>query len=206
MFDSPDTVDRVWTDFMASIEQDGDRAALRQAVAFARARHGDQTRRGSDTPYWVHLMRVAMEVAQWGTWTPALLQAALLHDTVEDTPTRLDEVEAGFGSVVAELVGWLTVPERRDEVAPYYHRLQTQGPAEARVLKLADRVDNLRSIQALVLRTGVRHRAWAEGYLRRTGWQVLPLVAEAPSVARVALISAMADLAPLVGQEGFTQL
>ena len=69
---------------------------------------------------------------------------------------------------------------------------------------IADRVDNLRSIQALVMRTGERYRRWAGSYLRRTVWQVLPLAAGAPSVARVALVTAMADLAPLVDDGGFT--
>src|SRR5690606_28577055 len=64
VFDSPETVDRVWTDFVAA-QGDAERADLRRALAFARARHGAQTRRGSDTPYWVHLVRVAMELARW---------------------------------------------------------------------------------------------------------------------------------------------
>ena len=73
------------------------------------------------------------------------------------------------------------------------------------MLKIADRVDNLRSIQALVMRTGERYKHWAGTYLRRTTWQVLPLAAGAPSVARVALVTAMADLAPLVDDDGFTE-
>lgn len=204
MFDSPENVDRVWTDFVASMP-DAERADLRRALAFARARHGTQTRRGSDTPYWVHLVRVAMELAQWDQDDPPLLLAALLHDTVEDTATRVEELEAGFGVDVAALVRWLTVPDTPSEVAPYYRRLLAEGPPRAHVLKLADRVDNLRSIQALVLRTGETYRRWAGSYLRRTEWQVQPLAAEAPSVARVALVTAMADLAPLVADAAFTQ-
>ena len=46
---------------------------------------------------------------------------------------------------------------------------------------------------------------WAGAYLRRTVWQVLPLAAAAPSVARVALVTAMADLAPLVDDDGLTE-
>src|SRR5262245_4550881 len=80
------TVERVWTDFVAA-HPDGERAALRSALAFARARHGGQTRRGSDTPYWVHLVRVAMQLPRWGLDDPDLLQAAILHDVLEDTPT-----------------------------------------------------------------------------------------------------------------------
>lgn len=174
---------------------------LRQALAFARARHGEQWRRGSETPYWVHLVRVGLELARWGVDTPVLLQAALLHDTVEDTSTSLAEVREGFGAEVADLVEWLTAPESRDgeACAVYYRRLLEDGPKEAHVLKLADRTDNLRSIQALVMRTGDRHRRWAGRYLDKTQEQIVPLSGGAPSIARVTLFTAMADLAPLVG-------
>ena len=205
VFDSPETVDRVWTDFVAAIDDDGRRADLQRALAFARARHAGQTRRGSATPYWVHLVRVAMDLARWGETSPALLQAALLHDTVEDTRTTVDEIRVGFGPRVADLVDWLTVPDDPAETRAYYTRLLTSGPAHARMLKLADRADNLHSIQALVMRTGTRYRRWAGAYLNRTSWQVLPLAADAPSVARVALVTAMADLAPLVDESAFTQ-
>lgn len=204
-FDASETVERVWVDFVAGLSDPAHRTALRRAVAFARARHAGQSRRGSDTPYWVHLVRVAMELARWGERSPVLLQAALLHDTVEDTPTSVGEIRVGFGPEVADLVDWLTVPEDPERVRSYYERLQSRGPHDAQLLKLADRVDNLRSIQALVMRTGERHRRWAATYLRRTVWQVLPLAAGAPSVARVALVTAMADLAPLVGDDGFTE-
>jgi (p)ppGpp synthase/HD superfamily hydrolase len=204
-FDAPVTVERVWTDFVAGLPDPADRQALARALAFARARHGSQFRRGSDTPYWVHLVRVAMELARWGETSPVLLQAALLHDTVEDTDTTLGEIRTGFGPEVADLVDWLTAPEDAEAQREYYARLQANAPFEAQLLKLADRVDNLRSIQALVMRTGERYRRWAGAYLRRTVWQVLPLAAGAPSVARVALVTAMADLAPLVDEGGFTE-
>ncbi len=96
----------------------------------------------------------------------------------------------------------MTAPRREDDLREYYERLQASAPFDVQLLKLADRVDNLRSVQALVMRTGDRHRRWAGAYLRRTVWQVLPLAAAAPSVARVALVTAMADLAPLVDEGG----
>lgn len=204
-FDAPATVERVWTDFVAGLPDSAERQALARALAFARARHGDQVRRGSDTPYWVHLVRVAMELAGWGEASPTLLQAALLHDTVEDTRTTVAEIRSGFGDEVADIVDWLTAPDGAEAVREYYERLHAQAPFAAQILKLADRVDNLRSIQALVMRTGDRHRRWAGAYLDRTVWQVLPLAAAAPSVARVALVTAMADLAPLVEGDGFTE-
>jgi (p)ppGpp synthase/HD superfamily hydrolase len=204
-FDAPVTVERVWTDFVAGLPDPAERQALARALAFARARHGSQFRRGSDTPYWVHLVRVAMELARWGETSPVLLQAALLHDTVEDTETTVGEIRTGFGPEVADIVDWLTAPDDSELQREYYARLQANAPFPAQLLKLADRVDNLRSIQALVMRTGDRYRRWAGAYLRRTVWQVLPLAAGAPSVARVALVTAMADLAPLVEESGFTE-
>lgn len=199
VFDTPAAVERAWVDFAASFEHPV-RTSVRQALAFARARHADQQRRGSPTPYWVHLVRVALELARWGQATPVLVVAALLHDVVEDTPTTLTEVREGFGPDVAELVGWMTAPASgdRDACDAYYAELRADGPAEAHVLKLADRTDNLRSIQALVMRTGDRHRRWAAAYLARTTADVMPLATDAPSIARVALVTAMADLAPLV--------
>jgi GTP pyrophosphokinase len=204
IFDAPATVERAWTDFVATLPHE-EMIALRQALAFARARHGTQTRRGGSAPYWVHLVRVGMELATWRVATPVLLKAALLHDVVEDTPTRVDEVAVGFGQDVAELVDWMTViePAPADEIRSYYERLATEAPPQVRTLKIADRVDNLRSIQALVMRTGDKNRLWAGRYLERTQWQVLPLVSDAPSQARAALVSAMADLAPLI-EGGFT--
>jgi hypothetical protein len=106
---------------------------------------------------------------------------------------------------VANLVDWLTAPADHESLRAYYERLRTSAPFDAQVLKLADRVDNLRSIQALVMRTGERYRSWARAYLGRTVWQVLPLAAGAPSVARVALVTAMADLAPLVDDGGLAE-
>jgi (p)ppGpp synthase/HD superfamily hydrolase len=199
VFDAPPVVERLWVDFVATLPED-EGVALRRALAFARARHADQTRRGSDTPYWVHLVRVTMEVARWGRGTPSVLLAALLHDTLEDTATTEGELRAGFGDEVAELVSWLTAPSDGVGLRHYYARLAADAPPGVRLLKLADRVDNLRSLQALVMRTGGAHRRWAGRYLERTRWQVLPLAADAPSVARVALVTAMADLAPLVDE------
>lgn len=184
-----------------------DRRTLERADAFGRERHGDQTRRGSDTPYWVHPVRVALGLMQWGVTDRDVLVAALLHDVVEDTVTTPEEVRGAFGARPANLVVWLTAPQGRlvDATRDYYRRLLEQGPPDAHLLKIADRSDNLRSIQALLMRTGDRHRRWAGTYLARTRWQVLPLAAGAPSRARVSLVTAMADLAPMVDR-GFTDL
>jgi hypothetical protein len=61
-----------------------------------------------------------MELSRWGESDPELLQAALLHDTVEDTPTTVEELRAGFGPEVADLVDWLTAPDDPGEIRRYY--------------------------------------------------------------------------------------
>lgn len=198
VFDEPAAVERAWVDLVAECPG-SDRHDLQRALAFARARHADQRRRGGDAPYWVHLVRVALALVRWGETDPDLLAAALLHDVVEDTPTMLAEVSAGFGSPVDELVEWLTFPSRAGEgERAYYARLQADGPRQAHVLKIADRVDNLRSQQALLMRTGPSHAEWARRYLHRTRWQVVPIARDAASPARAELFIAMADLAAAI--------
>ena len=92
-FDATQRVESEWRDWVAERPRD-ERLALLGAFAFARGRHGGQRRRGSATPFWVHPVRVAIGLAGWGEEDSVILQAALLHDVVEDTPTTVDEVRA----------------------------------------------------------------------------------------------------------------
>ena len=199
VFDEPEAVEREWREFVAGQPSD-ERALLGRGLEFARAYHRGQTRRGGLAPYWVHPVRVAMELGRWNEATPDRLMTALLHDTVEDTEATVGDIRTNFGPDVATLVSWLTAPpsEERAALAAYYERMRRDGPDSAIVLKLADRSDNLRSIQALVMRTGEPYRRWAGLYLASTQRQILPLADRAPSVARASLLAAIADLAPFV--------
>ena len=85
------------------------------AIKFATAKHlaKNQNVPGTDLPYVVHLSNVAMEVlmanANTENFNVALaIQAALLHDTIEDTGTTFAEVEQNFGIEVANAVLALT--------------------------------------------------------------------------------------------------
>lgn len=164
-FDATQRVESEWRDWVAGRSRE-ERLALLGAFAFARGRHGGQRRRGSATPFWVHPVRVALSLAEWGEDNPLILQAALLHDVVEDTPTSVDEVAAGFGDDVASVVSQLTAPEGPEARAHYLGLGEAALPV--RRLKLADRTDNLRSAEALVIRAGQRNRDWAAGYHRRS--------------------------------------
>ena len=82
-----------------------------EAIEFAQARHGDQ-RRPTGVPYLEHLLEaLEMLVAGAGVTDPDVLAAAVLHDVVEDTGVSNDELAERFGPRVAELVGWVTIPE-----------------------------------------------------------------------------------------------
>ena len=70
---------------------------------------------------------------------------ALLHDTVEDTPTPLDEIAAKFGNDVAAGVSALTKNDKLpkpEQMADSLRRIREQPP-EIAVVKLADRITNL---------------------------------------------------------------
>src|SRR5579859_3181738 len=88
-----------------------DADAVATAVEFAIRYHGDQTR-PTGAPYAEHLLE-ALEVLVRGAGVtdPEILQAAVLHDVVEDTPCTIDDVRQTFGPRVAVLVGWVTKPD-----------------------------------------------------------------------------------------------
>jgi (p)ppGpp synthase/HD superfamily hydrolase len=124
--------------------------ALARAYHFAAARHVHQRRKGEAAePYMNHLTEVADLVAQATRGSdPDVLIAAVLHDTVEDTETTLEEIEAAFGERVAELVAEVT----DDKSLPKQTRrdLQVEHAAHAsrgaQIIKLADKTSNLRAL------------------------------------------------------------
>ncbi|MFN8159835.1 MAG: bifunctional (p)ppGpp synthetase/guanosine-3',5'-bis(diphosphate) 3'-pyrophosphohydrolase [Solirubrobacterales bacterium] len=132
-----------------------DRDAVERAFVFACERHADQRRR-SGHEFITHPVGVARICAGMRLDT-ATLCAALLHDTVEDTGTSLEEIETGFGPGVARLVDGVTkltgiTFESRDErQAENYRKMMVAMATDVRVIliKLADRLHNMRTLRAL---------------------------------------------------------
>ncbi|HEX4092451.1 MAG TPA: HD domain-containing protein [Trebonia sp.] len=165
-----------------------DADAVARAVEFAVRRHGDQTR-PTGAPYAEHLLE-ALEVLVRGVGVtdPEILQAAVLHDVVEDTPCTLEEVRRTFGGRVAELVGWVTKPEPaegadRTAAKEAYLRRLRDAPEDAVVVKLADRVSNVQTLRNLglpkqrqyyaetvrfIMPLAARREWWADWY---SAWQ-----------------------------------
>jgi (p)ppGpp synthase/HD superfamily hydrolase len=138
---------------------------VERAFAFAKAAHAaiDQRRKYTGEPYIVHPAAVA-ELVRSVPHTDAMVAAALLHDVVEDTPVTLAEIEAAFGAEVAELVEALTDVSRPEDgnrtVRKAIDRAHTAGASPAaKTVKLADLIDNTRSIVA-------HDRGFARVYLR----------------------------------------
>merc|ERR1712183_172260 len=76
------------------------------ATNFAAIKHKNQRRKDPDqTPYINHPIGVAYQLINIGkVYDVATLQAAILHDTVEDTDCSLEEIEENFGKEVRDLV------------------------------------------------------------------------------------------------------
>jgi (p)ppGpp synthase/HD superfamily hydrolase len=121
-----------------------------QAMRFAAAKHNAQKEPGHDLPYLVHVVSVAAEVTAAlpaaGLANPDLaVICALLHDTVEDTGTTLDEVTERFGADVAAGVAALSKNEalpKEARMADSLRRILEQAP-EIAAVKLADRTINM---------------------------------------------------------------
>jgi len=153
-------------------------ARVARAVQFATGHHGDQTRK-TGVPYLEHLLEAVQILVQGaGVRDPDVLVAAVLHDVVEDTPCTLDEVAAAFGSRAAELVSWVTMPERgpgedASAVREAYLRRLRLAPQDAILVKLADRMSNVQTLRNL---TPDRQRA----YYAQTVEHIIPLTATQP--------------------------
>ena len=140
-------------------ENDMEYESLDRALVFAARRHRKQRRDGENAlPYFTHPVEVLLCLRYEGSVIrEPMLCAAILHDLLEETKTQASEIEARFGAEVAHLVRELT---RREPSAQEteglgkeeIYRLRTDWllqeisamSPEAKTIKLADRLANLR--------------------------------------------------------------
>jgi len=120
---------------------------LQLATGFAAWKHTGQYRKGEgNTPYIHHPIDVAAILSEVGAVTDFdVLQAALLHDTIEDTETTSEEIDTQFGSRACSIVLEVTDDTSLDrgdrkaaQIAHARHLSQ-----EAQCLKLADKISNV---------------------------------------------------------------
>jgi hypothetical protein len=123
--------------------------ALKGAYDFAARAHAGQVRKGGQAPYILHPAAVATILREAGVEEAAVLRAALLHDIVENTPRTVADIAAEFGPTIADLVAELTRPEATRQDRDAFRRYLAGLSARARLIKLADRVDNVRGLRAI---------------------------------------------------------
>ncbi len=119
-----------------------------KAAHYAAQKHAAQKRKGAAAePYVNHLIEVAYLVSQ-ATSDPIAIAAALLHDTVEDAGVTEQNLIDRFGSEVAAVV--MEVTDDKSLPKAERKRLQIQNAphksSRAQLIKLADKISNLRSI------------------------------------------------------------
>lgn len=140
-------------DLVKSYDPYADEDALNRAYVFAMKKHGSQLRTSGD-PYYSHPIEVAGILTKYRMDCSSII-AALLHDTVEDTDTTLDEIRNLFGDQVAQLVDGLTklaLIEQKSgssKQAENFRKLLLAMSEDIRVLliKLADRLHNMRTLR-----------------------------------------------------------
>ncbi len=121
-----------------------------EATAFAADKHRNQRRKDADaSPYINHPIALANVLAnEGGISDETVLIAALLHDTLEDTETTADELRLRFGAAITAIV--LEVTDDKSLPKAERKRLQVEHAPhisrEARLVKLADKICNLRDV------------------------------------------------------------
>ena len=123
---------------------------LLKALAFAALKHRDQRRKNeAASPYINH--PIALADVLWhegGVRDAAVLAAALLHDTIEDTDTKPEELRKEFGDAIADIV--LEVTDDKSLPKPERKRLQVEHAGDisqaAQLVKLADKICNVRDV------------------------------------------------------------
>ena len=131
---------------------ESDTAIIEKAYIVAARAHEGQLRLNGE-PYLSHPLEVAYLLGQMGLG-PITVTCGLLHDTVEDTSTTIDELDEYFGEEVADIVNGitkisqLTFGDRRTQKAEYIRKMILSMSHDIRVLlvKLADRLHNMRTL------------------------------------------------------------
>lgn len=139
-------------DLVKSYDPDADEDALNRAYVFAMKKHGAQLRTSGD-PYYSHPVEVAGILTKFKLDSVSII-AGLLHDTVEDTDTTVEEVRELFGDQVAQIVDGLTKLAKieqksaNNKQAENFRKLLLAMSEDIRVLliKLADRLHNMRTL------------------------------------------------------------
>jgi GTP diphosphokinase / guanosine-3',5'-bis(diphosphate) 3'-diphosphatase len=145
-------------------------AIVRRAYEVAESAHEGQMR-DEGTPYIVHPVRVAVSLAdELDIYSPVLIAGALMHDVIEDSPVTREEIAEMFGEQIAEIV-WLLTKFDYVSLPAYLAAIEAAAPTGAPIVKLCDRLDNLRFLAHSPKYEKKRR------YIRTTEQRYLPMAA-----------------------------
>lgn len=120
---------------------------IHKAVMFAAKAHTGQTRKGNDIPYIYHPMEVLQILTEMECDEDVKI-AGVLHDTVEDTDTTIEDIKAEFGDNVASLVGGHTEDKSKTWVERKATDLSSlkSGNIGLKAIVFADKLSNILSL------------------------------------------------------------
>lgn len=121
-----------------------------EAIEFATKAHTGQFRKGTKVPYIVHPLGVAKILIEAGC-SEDVAVAGILHDTVEDSSFKIDDIRREFGEEVARLVEGASEPDKSDTWENRKrHTIDILETAsmDAVYVSLADKLANIRDIRA----------------------------------------------------------
>ncbi len=130
--------------------------AVFEAILFAAQAHYGQCRKGTKIPYIVHPLNTAKILIETGC-PEDVVAAAVLHDTVEDTPASLEDIRRRFGETVARIVEGASEP---DKEKPWEQRKEhtieflRSAPEAVLLVSCADKIENLEAIREDLGRVG----------------------------------------------------
>ncbi|MFX1534655.1 MAG: HD domain-containing protein [Promethearchaeota archaeon] len=146
-----------WSEYKSKLlekRNDLELTQIKKAFLFATEKHKAQKRKGNGEPYITHPIAVSLMLT---AYSEEIICAALLHDVLEDTNTSVEEIEQKFGSKIRILVQGVTklpksqFPSKIERDKKSWEKLEKDVQKEPNIIliKLADRIHNLRTIEAL---------------------------------------------------------
>ena len=126
---------------------------IEKAILFAVNAHEGMTRKGKDRPYILHPVEV-MTIVAGLTEDEAVIAAAVLHDTVEDTEVTREDIERAFGARIAALVAAESEDKREELPAEATWQIRKQetlahlekASRDVKLICLGDKLANIREI------------------------------------------------------------
>ena len=127
-----------------------------RAIELAVEAHEEQKRKGSQTAYITHPFSVAVTLAKTRC-SDEIIAAGILHDTVEDTPVKIELIRKEFGDLVASIVEGCSEPDKSlpwEERKEHTLRSLRKAPLPVRLVCCVDKLHNIRTIARELSKVG----------------------------------------------------